>query len=69
MGLYDKIGQIACDNWDCRWTFQDLADELGLNSAWHAGQQVERAWHYFARRGETYICSAISRVFWSKNRR
>ena len=68
MSMYERIGQIARDNWGCRWSFGELADELGLNSAWHAGQQVDRAWHYFNRRGDTYTCSAISRVFWSKVR-
>ena len=68
MKMYEKIGQIARDNWNCRWSFADLANELHLNSPWHAGQRVERAWDYFNRRAETYTCSAISRVFWSKDR-
>ncbi len=65
--MYSKIRDIAIDNWDTRMTFSELADLIDVNSAWHAGQQVKRAWDYFSNRGDTYACSAISRVFWSKN--
>ncbi len=64
--MYEKIGDIARSNWDNRWTFGELADELGLKSPWHAGQQVARAWQYFKSRGDSYTCAAISRVFWPK---
>ena len=66
--MCEKIGHIARLNWDSRWTFGELAEELGLESAWQAGQQVGRAWRYFIARGDTYTCAAISRVFWSKSR-
>lgn len=66
--MCEEIGEIARSNWNNRWTFDELADELGLGSAWHAGQQVGRAWRYFKLRGDSYTCAAISRVFWSKSR-
>ena len=66
MNMYERIGKIAHDNWDQRISFGELAAMLNLPKPWHAGQQVERAWHYFERRGDTGTCSAISRVFWSK---
>ena len=60
------IGEIARASWNATWTFGELAAKLGLKSAWHAGQFVGLAWRYFARRGDCYTCSAISRVFRSK---
>ena len=68
MSMYERIKEIAQDNWDNRMSFGELSDELGLNSPWHAGQQVQRAWDYFNRRGDTGACAAISRVFWSKDK-
>lgn len=66
--MFERIGEIARDNWECRMSFGELASELGLPSAWHAGQQVAAAWRYFNRRHDAYSCSAISRVFWAKGR-
>lgn len=63
--MCEEIGEIARSNWNNRWTFEDLAGEQGLESAWHAGQQIGRAWRYFKSRGDSYTCAAISRVFWS----
>lgn len=64
--MYYRIKEIAIDHWDDRMTFGELAEELGLPSPWHAGQQIKRAWDFFKRRGDTYACAAISRVFWSQ---
>lgn len=69
IGMCEEIGRIARDNWNNRWTYGELADELGLGSAWQAGQQVGRAWHYFKSHGDWDTCAAISRVFWGKGQR
>lgn len=69
IGMYEKIGRIARDNRNNRWSFGELADELGLGSAWQAGQEVDRAWHYFESHGDWDTCAAISRVFWVKGQR
>ncbi len=66
-GMYEEIGRIARQNWNSVITFGELAEMIGVNSAWHAGQQVECAWRYFDRRGDTRTCAAISRVFHGKN--
>ena len=65
--MCERIGQIARDNWDSRISYSELAKMLGLPSAWHAGQQIGRAWRYFDKRGDTNTCAAISRVFWSQD--
>ena len=67
MSMCEQIGQIARDNWDTPMSFGTLAEILGLPSAWHAGQQVGRAWRYFDKRGDTATCAAISRVFWRED--
>ena len=64
--MYERIKELAQENWNSRRSFRWLADQLDLNSPWHAGQQVKRAWDYFNRRGDTGACAAISRVFWSE---
>lgn len=61
------IGEVAKASWDTTVTFGELAKKLSLNSAWHAAQFVGLAWRYFARRGDCYTCSAISRVYRPKN--
>lgn len=63
MSMLERIGQIACDNWNSIISWEELAEMLGLSSASLAGQQIGRAWHYFDRRGDTSTCAAISRVF------
>lgn len=66
-GMYEEIGRIARQNWNSTISFGELAEMIGVNSAWHAGQQVQRAWDYFDNRGDSATCSAISRVFRGKN--
>ncbi len=64
--MYNKIGQIARDNWGKRITYGDLANMIGVNSPYLAGQQIERASDYFARRGDSGTVAAIARCFWGK---
>ena len=49
-----------------RMTFSELADELGLDSAWHAGKAVTNAWRFFEKRGDSRACAVISRSFHRK---
>ena len=59
------IKNLAIELWDnrTRMTFSELADELGLDSAWHAGKAVTNAWRFFKKRGDSRACAAITRSF------
>ena len=62
---HHAIKNLAIELWDnrARMTFSDLADELGFDSAWHAGQAVTNAWRFFNKRGDSRACAAITRSF------
>ena len=62
---HESIRDLAIELWDnrARMTFSELADELGFDSAWHAGQAVTNAWRFFDKRDDSYACSAILRAF------
>jgi hypothetical protein len=66
--MVDRIIQIAKMSWGTRMSFGELAEELGLKSAWHAGQMVGRAWRSAHARGDAGACAAISKAFWPKDR-
>lgn len=59
------IKNLAIELWDnrARMTFSELADELGFDSAWHAGQAVTNAWRFFEKRRDSRACAAITRSF------
>lgn len=72
--MYDKIKSIAINLWDndVRISFAELAKRLGFYgriAPRRAGQMAQKAWNFFASRGDSLTCSAISRSFYKKGRR
>ena len=63
--IHESIRELAINLWDSRerMTFSELADELGFDSAWHAGRAVTNAWRYYDKRNDSKTCAAITRAF------